>query len=114
MMRNSNSNPLPPAKPTGFITIIDKSCKDKNTVVTGITINWADNSENEGLYVVEGCKQHVKRKGKKQTVTRDFREVGSIAVGKTSVIKFIVYLEAAYNLFRVKAVNDNCSSAWSN
>ncbi|MCP3665199.1 MAG: fibronectin type III domain-containing protein [Gammaproteobacteria bacterium] len=82
--------------------------------MTGITINWADNSEKKGLYVVEGCKQQIKRKGKNQTVTRDFREVGNIAVGKTSVIKYIVDLEAAYNLFRVKAVNDNGSSAWSN
>ena len=60
---------------------------------------------------MEGCKQIVSGKGKNRTVTCNYTEVGIVGENATS---FPVNLSYEHDHFRVKAVNDNGFSAWSN
>jgi len=99
-----------PAAPTSLIATVEKTGKGKKKVITGITLNWMDNSDNETGFVVEGCKQVTTGKGKNRTVTCAYDGVGTVGVDVTS---FPVNLSNEHDHFRVKAVNTAGSSAWS-
>ena len=80
-------------------------------MVTGISLNWTDNSNNETGFVIEGCTQMTTGQGKNRAVTCTYGVVGTVGVDVTSLT-----LDPATenDHFRVKAVNVIGSSAWSN
>ena len=102
---------LPPAAPTGLTATVEQSGKGKNKVITSITLNWTDNSDNETGFVIEGCTQVTSGKGKNRTVTCTYGKVGTDGADVTS---FLVDLLKEHDHFRVKAVNAIGSSSWSN
>ncbi len=99
-----------PTAPSGLTATVEKSGKGKNKVVTGITLNWMDNSDNEAGFVVEGCKEEETGKGKNKIVICNFSEIGN--VGTDAISLGLVVLSNDH--FRVKAVNGAGSSAYSN
>ena len=103
--------PQPPAAPTGLTATVEQTGKGKKKVVTGITLNWTDNSNNETSFVVKGCKQVTTGKGKNRTVTCAYTEIGTVGTDTTT---FPVDLSKEHDHFRVKAVNAIGDSAWSN
>jgi PKD repeat protein len=103
--------PQPPAAPTGLTATVDQTGKGKKKVINSITLNWIDNSDNETGFAVEGCQEIRSGRGKNRTVTCDFVEIGSTGAGVTS---FTVDISNEHDHFRVKAMNDVGSSAWSN
>ena len=97
--------PQPPAAPSNLTASVQETGKGKNREVTAITLTWADNSENETGFVVEGCR----KSGKRKNATCLFSEIGT-----SNTSSFPVDLNSGHDRFRVKAVNEVGSSAWSN
>jgi PKD repeat protein len=104
--------PQPPAAPSGLTATVEKTGKGKNKVITGITLTWIDNSNNETLFVIQGCKQVTTGRGKNRIVSCDYIEVGN--TGEQNITSFSVDLSYKHDHFQVKAVNAEVSSAWSN
>jgi subtilisin family serine protease len=100
-----------PAAPSGLTGTVEQTGKGRNKVITGITLNWTDNSDNEIGFVVEGCKRITTGKGKNRTVTCTYDEVGAVDADETSLTLDPL---TENDHFRVKAWNDNGDSAWSN
>ena len=106
------NDPVPqtPAAPTGLTGTVIQSGKGKNKVVTGITLNWSDNADNETGFVVEACKEEVTGKGKNKTVTCNFTQIGNLGSDTTD----IDLVDLSNDSYQVKAVNDMGSSVYSN
>lgn len=70
---------------------------------TRVTLNWSDNSSNETGFVIE----------RSLAETSGFAQIGSAGAGVTSFVDSTVTRKKTY-FYRVKAVNANGSSAYSN
>jgi hypothetical protein len=103
----STATSQPPAAPTNLTAVVEQSGKGRNKVITGIALNWTDNSNNETEFVVEGCTKSGK--GRNKTCL-----YGDVALIEANVTNFTVELSLEHDHFRVKAVNDVGSSTWSN
>jgi len=103
--------PQPPAAPTNLTAAVDKSGRGKEKTINSVILHWTDNSDDETGFVIEGCEQVTTGKGKNREVTCNFKAVGNVSSNTTS---FVVDHLRPENNFRVKAVNDEGSSAWSN
>lgn len=103
--------PQPPAAPSNLTTTVQESGKGKNKVVTGVTLNWTDNSNNETAFVLEGCQQVTSGKGKDRVVSCDWVEIGTVGANVTS---FAVNVTNDHDHFHVKAVNGIGGSGASN
>jgi PKD repeat protein len=101
----------PPAAPSSLRATVKWEGKGRNRVITSVTLNWVDNSDNEAGFVVEACVTTGKGKNK----TCHFEEIGS-PVANTTSYHFIYGGDNSpdYDRFRVKAVNYNAPSAYSN
>jgi hypothetical protein len=108
--------PQPPAAPTNLAATVEISGRGNNKVVTGVTLNWIDNSDNETRFVLEGCQKIVSGKGNNRTVICDYVEIFDVngAGAEENQTSFAVDLSNEHDHFRVKAVNATGSSAWSN
>lgn len=105
------AGPQPPAAPTNLVATVEKSGRGKNKVVTGVTLGWTDNADNETGFVVEGCKEEITGKGKNRSVTCNYSEAGNTGANVTT---FGVDLSSELDHFRVKATNAEGDSGFSN
>jgi PKD repeat protein len=97
----------PPAAPSDLSASATKSGKGKKAVVTGVTLQWADNSNNETHFVIEACQETGKGRNKSCAYSQ-------IATVGPDVTSFEDASLVDYDRFRVKAVNDEGDSAYSN
>ncbi|MEJ2310647.1 MAG: PKD domain-containing protein, partial [Gammaproteobacteria bacterium] len=104
------AGPQPPAAPTNLVATVEKTGRGKTKVVTGITLSWTDNSDNETGFIVESCKEEITGKGKNRSVTCNYDQAGSTSANTTT---FNVPT-SEHDHFRVKANNDVGSSGYSN
>gem|GEM_PF-5719332 len=107
----SEAGPQPPTAPTDLVAAVNQFGRGKNKVVTSITLNWTDSSNNENAFIIEGCKEARTGKGKNKSVSCDYIEVGNSGANVTN---FSVDLSNDHDHFRVKAVNEAGSSDYSN
>jgi PKD repeat protein len=105
------AGPRPPAAPTNLVATVEKTGRGKTKVVTGVTLSWTDNSDNETGFIVESCKEEITGKGKNRSVTCTY-SVTDITGENTTT--FRVDLSGGDDHFRVKAINDVGSSDYSN
>ena len=105
------AGPQPPAAPTNLVASVEKSGRGKNKVVTGITLSWTDNSDNETAFIIEACRQVTTGKGKNRSVTCNYTEAGRTGADVTT---FPVNTSEENDHFRVKAINDTGDSGYSN
>ena len=103
--------PQPPAAPTNLTATVQLSGKGKNKVISGVTLDWTDNADNETGFEIEGCTETTTGKGRNKTVTCNFVNIFTIGADITS---FDVDLSNNHDRFRVRAVNGAGHSAWSN
>jgi PKD repeat protein len=99
-----------PAAPTNLTKAVVKTGKGKKKVITDVTLNWTDNSDNETGFVVERCLEQTTGKGKKKVTTCDFTAYITTGANTTSQS---VATESGYR-YRVKAINDIGSSNYTN
>jgi PKD repeat protein len=100
---------LPPAAPTNLTASVQSSGQGKNTVVTGVQLNWSDNSNNEDSFVIERCEETGKGKNK----TCNFSEVATVGANITSFSDSPGPDSGTYK-YRVKASNGQGDSAFTN
>jgi PKD repeat protein len=99
-----------PTAPTNLTATLVKTGKGKNKVITGATLNWIDNSDNETGFVIESCLEQTTGKGKNRVTSCDFSEYMSTGADTTSQS---VPTDSGYR-YRVKAVNALGSSVYTN
>jgi PKD repeat protein len=99
-----------PSAPSNLTKSVQQSGKGKKKVITGASLSWSDNSNNETAFVVQRCQETTSGKGKNRSVScpwSDYTNVGSnvrtVDVATTSGYKY-----------RVKAMNETGSSGYSN
>ena len=78
--------------------------------INEIYLVWTDNSDNELGFVVERCLEQTTGKGKNRVTSCDFVQYGTTSADSTSLT---ITTESGYN-YRVKAVNKNGDSAYTN
>jgi PKD repeat protein len=105
------AGPQPPAAPTNLVATVEKTGRGKTKVVTGVTLSWTDNSDNETGFIVESCKEEITGKGKNRSVTCTYSVTASTGENATT---FSVDLNGGDDHFRVKATNDVGPSDYSN
>ncbi len=107
----SEAGPQPPTAPTDLVAAVNQFGRGRNKVISSITLNWTDSSNNENAFIIEGCKEARTGKGKNKSVSCDYVEVGNSGANVTN---FSVDLSNDHDHFRVKAVNEAGSSDYSN
>jgi PKD repeat protein len=105
------AGPQSPAAPSNLVATVEKTGRGKTKVVTGVTLSWTDNSDNETGFIVESCKEETTGKGKNRSVTCTYSETASTGENTTT---FSVDPIGDDDHFRVKAVNDLGSSDYTN
>jgi PKD repeat protein len=99
-----------PAAPTNLTLALVKTGKGKNKVITGATINWTDNSDNEENFIIEQCLETITGKGKRRVTTCDFVNYTATGIGITS---YSIPTDSGYR-YRVRAINAAGESAPTN
>ena len=105
------AGPQPPAAPTNLIATVEKTGRGKEKTVTGLTLSWTDNSDNEDGFIIESCKQVSTGKGKNRSVTCSYAVNTTTGADTTT---FDVNLSTDHDHFRVKAFNGQGHSDYSN
>ena len=97
-----------PAAPTNLTASVETTGKGKDKVVTGVTLNWTDNADNEDEFVIERCEETGKGKNK----TCVFAGIATVGADVTT---FFDNSPGSGTLkYRVKASNATGDSAYSN
>lgn len=97
----------PPAAPTNLVATKQTEGKGRNKVVTGATLSWDDNSNNETHFVVEHCLEQGK--GKNRTCPYSV-----LATVPENTTQYHFTPSDSDHRYRVKATNDSGDSAYSN
>lgn len=100
-----------PAAPTNLTLALVKTGKGKNKVITGATLNWTDNSDNETGFVIERCLEQTTGKGKKRVTTCDFVQYGTTT--GADITSLSIPIESGYRYW-VKATNTEGDSDYTN
>lgn len=99
-----------PEAPTELLATIVKTGKGRNKVISSVTLNWVDNSNNESNFVIERCLEQTTGKGRNRSTTCNYSEYLIVGEGVNNVQ---VSTESGYN-YRVKATNEIGSSNFTN
>jgi PKD repeat protein len=98
---------LSPAAPTNLTASVQSSGRGKKKVVTGVQLNWSDNSSNEDVFVIEHCEETGKGKNKNCNFTE-------FALVKENITSFSDDPGSGRHKYRVKARNAQGDSAYTN
>jgi PKD repeat protein len=111
---SDTSTPTPvdtaPTAPTNLTLALVKTGKGKNKVVTGATLNWMDNSDNEDRFVIERCLEETTGKGKNRATNCNFADYKTTGVDTTDQS---IPIDSGYR-YRVKADNAAGTSGFTN
>ena len=102
-----------PAAPTNLTVTLMKTGKGKTKVITGATLNWTDNSDNETGFVVERCLEQTTGKGKNRVTICDFSGYEITGANDTSNFSLSIPTDSSYR-YRVKAENEYGFSIYTN
>ena len=98
---------LLPDAPTNLTASVQSSGQGKKKVVTGVQLNWSDNSSNEDVFIIEYCEETGKGKNK----ACNFAAITSVGANITS---FSDSPGSGTHKYRVKARNAQGDSAYTN
>ncbi len=99
-----------PAAPSNLQSVLQQSGKGKNRTITGVSLQWSDNSNNESEFVIESCQEVTSGKGKNRTVSCPWSDYVSVSADQTTAA---VPTTAGYR-YRIRARNSAGSSGYSN
>ena len=97
----------PPAAPTNLVATKQTQGKGRNKVITGASLTWVDNSNNETNFVIEHCLEQGKGKNK----TCSYSELATVPENTT---QYDFVPTDSDHRYRVKATNSSGDSAYSN
>jgi PKD repeat protein len=99
-----------PNAPSGLTKTVQQSGKGKKKIITGVSLDWTDNSSDETEFVVESCLETTSGKGRNRTTSCPWSIHTTVGAGVTSIN---APTTSDYK-YRVKAKNGVGSSSYSN